>query len=183
MGAGTWLIKDNNYFTLDLATVDNQEDGRVAEWIADYWKSLHIKMKINLVAANQIQTNVIRPRNFSALLYGEITGADPDPYAFWHSSQIGQAGLNIADFANKEVDKLLEDGRLTNDQKVRREKYKKFQEIIADEAPAIFLYSPNYTYVQSKKIKGFNIKSIILPSDRFSDATSWYVNTGKKIAW
>lgn len=183
MGEGKWLLKDKNYLTITLTTVDNKEYGQAAELIAKFWKDINVKTEVNLAPANQIQVDVIRPRNFSALIYGEMTGADPDPYAFWHSSQIGQSGLNIADYANKEVDKLLEDGRLSSDLKARREKYKKFQEIIAEDEPAIFLYSPNYTYIQSKKIKGFNIKSIISPSDRFDDISQWYINTGKKIIW
>lgn len=183
MGPGKWLIKNNNYLTITLTTVDNQEYGQAAELIAKFWNDINIKTEINLAPANQIQTDVIKSRNFEALIYGEITGADPDPYAFWHSSQIGQAGLNIADYANKEVDKLLEDGRLSSRLEARQAKYKKFQEIIAEAEPAIFLYSPNYTYVQTKKIKGFKVKSIVLPSDRFSDIDQWYINTGKKIIW
>lgn len=183
MGPGKWLVNNNNYLTITLTTVDNQEYGRAAELIAKFWHDLNIKTEINLAPANQIQTDIIKSRNFTALIYGEITGADPDPYAFWHSSQAGLAGLNIADYANKEVDKLLEDGRLNSKPEVRRDKYKKFQEIIAEDEPAIFLYSPNYTYVQAKKIKGFNVKSIILPSDRFGDISQWYINTGKKIVW
>ncbi len=183
MGAGKWLIKDNNYLAITLTTVDNQEYGQAAELIAKFWQDINVKVEVNLVPANQIQVDVIKSRNFNALLYGEFTGADPDPYAFWHSSQIGQSGLNIADYANKEVDKLLEDGRLSLDLNARRDKYKKFQKIIAEDEPAIFLYSPNYTYVQSKKIKGFNVKSIVSPSDRLSDVDQWYINTGKKIIW
>jgi peptide/nickel transport system substrate-binding protein len=183
MGGGKWLIKDNNYLVVKLTTVDNEEYSRVAALIAKFWNDINIKTEVNLVPANQVQVDIIKTRNFDALIYGEITGADPDPYAFWHSSQIGQDGLNIVDYANKEVDKLLEDGRLSFDLNLRQEKYKKFQEIIAEDEPAIFLYSPNYTYVQSKKIKGFNVKSIILPSDRFGDIDRWYINTGKKIIW
>jgi len=183
MGVGSWLLKDNNYLTIELATVDNPEYSRTAKLIAEFWLKINVKTKINLEPANQIQAGVIQTRNFAALLYGEIIGADPDPYAFWHSSQIGPNGSNIADYSNKEADKLLEEGRLTNDQKIRREKYKRFQEILAEDEPAIFLYSSNYTYVQSKNIKGFNIKSIILPSDRFTDINQWYMKTGKKIVW
>ncbi|MDP2736664.1 MAG: ABC transporter substrate-binding protein [bacterium] len=183
MGVGKWLMKDNNYLIVTLTTVDNQEYGQAAKLIAKFWNDISVKTEVNLVPANQIQVDVIKSRNFDALIYGAITGADPDPYAFWHSSQIGQAGLNIADYANKEVDKLLEDGRLSSDINSRQEKYKKFQEMIAEDEPAIFLYSPNYTYVQSKKIKGFNIKSIILPSDRFGNIGEWYINTGKTIVW
>jgi len=72
---------------------------------------------------------------------------------------------------------------LTNDLKLRLEKYKKFQELIVEDEPAIFLYSPNYTYVQSKEIKGFGVTSIILPKDRFADVNQWHINTGKKIVW
>ncbi|KKS34477.1 MAG: Extracellular solute-binding protein family 5 [Parcubacteria group bacterium GW2011_GWC2_42_12] len=183
MGVGRWLTKDNNYLILELNTVDNFEYSRTAGLIAEFWRQINVKVRVNLVPAHQIQTDIIKTRNFTALFYGEIIGADPDPYAFWHSSQIGPAGLNLADYSNKEVDKLLEEGRLTNDIKVRQEKYKKFQEILAEDEPAIFLYSPNYTYVQSKNIKGFNVKSIILPSDRFADVNQWYLKTGKKIVW
>lgn len=183
MGVGRWLMKDNNYLTIELSTVDNPEYGQTAGLIAEFWRQINVKTKINLVPASQIQTEVIKTRNFTALFYGEITGADPDSYAFWHSSQVGPAGLNIADYSNKEVDKLLEDGRLTNDLKTRQEKYKKFQEILAEDEPAIFLYSPNYIYVQSKSIKGFNVKNIILPSDRFANINQWYIKTGKKIVW
>lgn len=183
MGPGRWLIKNNDYLVITLTTADNQEYGQATGLIAQFWHDINIKTEVNLVPAGQIQNEIIRPRNFAALIYGEMTGADPDPYAFWHSSQIGQTGLNIADYANKEVDKLLEDGRLSSDLEARQAKYKKFQEIIAEDQPAIFLYGPNYTYVQAKKIKGFNVKSIVSPSDRFSDISQWYINTGKKIIW
>jgi len=183
MGAGKWLIKNNDYLAITLTTADNAEYSQAAELIAQFWQEIKVKIEINLLPASQIQAGAIRPRNFSALIYGEMTGADPDAYALWHSSQIGSTGLNIADYANKEIDKLLEDGRLTNDLKTRLEKYQKFQELMAEDQPAIFLYSPNYTYVQSKKLKGFNVKNIIAPSDRLSNIGQWYINTGKKIIW
>lgn len=183
MGEGKWLVKDNNYLILELTTVDNPEYVKAAESVAGFWQAVNVKVGINLVAANQIQTDAIRNRNFAALFYSEIAGADPDSYAFWHSSQIGQTGLNIADYVNKDVDKLLEDGRLTLDEQARREKYQKFQEILSEDEPVIFLYSPYYTYLQSKNIKGFNVKSIISPSDRFAGVGDWYIKTGKKIVW
>lgn len=183
MGVGKWLMKDNNYLSVELATVDNHEYGRAAELIAKFWNSIGVKTEVKLIPANQIQIDAIKSRNFSALIYGEMAGSDPDPYVFWHSTQIGQSGLNISNYANKEADQLLEQGRLINDIKARVEKYNKFQEIIAEDEPAIFLYSPNYIYVQSKKIKGFNIKSIVSPSDRFRSVERWYMNMGKKIVW
>lgn len=183
LGVGEWRVKDNNYLIIELTTVDTLEYAKVADEIAKSWQAINVKTIVNLVQANKVQSEIIRQRAFSALLYSELANADPDPYAFWHSSQIGQTGLNIADYDNKEVDKLLEDARLTNDMNARREKYNKFQEIIAEEAPAIFLYSPNYTYIQSKQVKGFSVKNILMPSDRFVNINEWYIKTSKKLVW
>jgi peptide/nickel transport system substrate-binding protein len=91
--------------------------------------------------------------------------------------------LNLANYSNKTVDALLEDGRVALDIEARKTKYKQFQEIISDEAPAIFIYSPFYNYIQDKKIKNFNTVKIYNPSDRFSGIGEWYVKTEKKIVW
>jgi peptide/nickel transport system substrate-binding protein len=125
---------------------------------------------------------VIKPRAFEALFYGIVVGADPDMYPLWHSSQV-EAGLNIANYDNNEVDKLLEDARKSSDNEVRREKYLQFQEYLAEDLPAIFLYSPTYTYLQSKKLKGFDVVTIITPQDRLANITDWYLKTGKKLVW
>jgi len=183
MGVGEWRAKGNDFLTIKLITVDAPEYVKTAEEIAKFWQIANIKTIIAPVQNNKVQSEIIRQRTFDALLYSEMVNADPDPYAFWHSSQIGQTGLNIADYNNKEVDKLLEDARSTNDINSRREKYNKFQEIIAEEQPAIFLYSPNYTYALSKRIKGFSVKNILMPQDRFVNINEWYMKTIKKIVW
>lgn len=72
---------------------------------------------------------------------------DPDQYFYWHSTQ--DMG-NISKYKNVRVDKLLEDGRDTLDQKQRKEIYDDFQKVIADELPAYFLYYP-YVYTITRK--------------------------------
>lgn len=182
MGEGKWRMKGGEYLAIKLTAVENQDNQKIAEMIKDYCEEAGIKTTIELIPSNQIQSEVIKPRNFSVLLYGVVTGADPDQYVFWHSSQI-DGGLNWTGFSNKEADQLLEDARLANNVEIRKEKYKKFQEIIAEEMPAIFLYSQAYNYVQSKKIKGFGVKKITLPRGRFADICEWYTETGKKFSW
>lgn len=183
IGQGKWRQKNNEFLTIRLDTVDRNENRVVAEAIKGFWESLGIKVDLTTLPASQIQTEIIKSRNFDALFYGQVIGGDPDPYAFWHSSQTGIAGYNIANFTNKEADQLLEDARLTTDVAKRQEYYKKFQEIIAEEEPAIFMYSPVYTYIQSTKLKGFAVKDIFLPSDRLVNVQEWYVQTGKKLIW
>ncbi len=183
LGIGQWRQKDNNYLIIRFSTVDRDENKQIAEAIKKFWEEVNIKVTTEFVPVNQIQSDIIKPRSFEALFYGQVIGSDPDPYAFWHSSQIGETGFNITNFVNKEVDQLLEDARLIFDKTERQEKYKKFQEIIAEEIPAIFMYSPLYTYVQSKNIKGFSSKNIFIPSDRFSNITDWYIKTKRRLVW
>ena len=183
LGLGQWRQKDNNYLIIRFSTVDRDENKQIAEAIKKFWEEVSIKVITEFVTVNQVQPDIIKPRNFEALFYGQVIGSDPDPYAFWHSSQIGETGFNITNFVNKEVDQLLEDARLIFDKTERQEKYKRFQEIVAEEIPAIFMYSPLYTYIQSKNIKGFSSKNIFIPSDRFGNITDWYIKTKKKLVW
>lgn len=189
--AGAWRYQKPNakkggkiqYITIRLTVVDSPESLKLAQEIKKAWELEGIKVILNEVPSTDVQSEVIKPRNFEALIFSQIVGSDPDSFAFWHSSQIGEGGFNIAGYKNKEVDTLLESARTTSVIEERIQKYKKFQEIISNEVPAIFLYYPHYTYIQSKRVKGFDIKNILEPYDRFGDATYWYVKTSKKIVW
>jgi peptide/nickel transport system substrate-binding protein len=183
VGVGNWRIKDGGFLKVKLTTVASPENSQVAQSLKKGWEEIGIKTEVEEIQPNQIDANIIRPRNFEILLYGQILGADPDLYAFWHSSQMGESGLNLSNYANKEVDQLLEGARVSADLEKRKEEYKKFQEIITEDLPAIFLYSPTYTYAQSKKIKGFGVKSILIPGNRFANITDWYMKTKKKLTW
>lgn len=168
---------------LSLSFVDTLENKAVAEKIKSDWEKLGLKISLVPIAPEQAFSEIVVNRNYQALLYGEIVGADPDVYAFWHSSQVGQRGLNLANYQNKEVDQLLESARLIVNFEDRFAKYQRLQDIIQEDAPAIFLYTPSYSYVQSKKIKGFTGESIVEPSDRFASIVEWHIKTKKRLLW
>ncbi|MFH1456629.1 MAG: peptide ABC transporter substrate-binding protein [Patescibacteria group bacterium] len=160
-----------------LTTVNRSENFKVTQMIQKMWQEIGVKTEIKIIEATQIQSDVIRKRNFEVLLFGEIFGSDPDPYPFWHSSQAGENGLNLANFVNKEADKVLEEARQISDPKQRHDKYIHFQNILNSQLPAIFLYTPKYVYPMSSSIQGMDTKVISIPSDRFSNIEEWYVET------
>jgi len=172
--------KNNEILSISITTVDTSEYQQAALTIAKMWRAMGIKTTIQTIGSNQIVKDILRDRNYEVLLYGEIVGADPDPYPFWHSSQITYPGLNLALFINRTADKLLEDARATTTEKVRAEQYEKFQEILAKEIPAIFLYTPTYNFVASKDIKGIKLEQAFSPSDRFNDLGNWYLKTKRQ---
>ncbi len=170
--------KNNNVLTLTITTVDTPEYRAVAEWIAKTWEKIGVKTLIKTVDNRQITREVLRNRSYEILLYGEITSLDPDPFPFWHSSQTDYPGLNLAGFANRNADKLLEEARTTLDTTKRTELYSTFQDILNQEIPAIFLYAPTHSMVLNTSIKGVNPTLYLNnPSDRFNDLTNWYIKT------
>ncbi|HTL39311.1 MAG TPA: peptide ABC transporter substrate-binding protein [Methylomirabilota bacterium] len=148
---------------------------KTAQILLAQWEKLGLKVDLVLAAPDELEQNYIRPRQFDALLFSENIGADPDPYPFWHSSLAHDPGLNFSGFSNPEADKLLTEARQTNDGNIRTQDYLRFQEIINDELPAIFLVRSLYIYNVPKKIQGINLNEIIEPSDRFLDINKWYV--------
>ena len=122
---------------------------------------------------------MIRSRKYDALLFGEIVGRDIDLFAFWHSSQRKDPGLNIALYANSKTDKLLEDARKIESKDERMRKYRQFEDEIAKDFPVAFLYSPDFIYIIPEKIKGYSTGQIITPADRFLNINEWYTDTEK----
>ena len=173
-------VKDDEYLTVTLTTVDQPENIKSAELIKDFWQKIGIIVNLKFIPADQIMVDVIKPRNYEILLYGENVGYDPDPFPFWHSSQKDYPGLNLSLFENDKADKLIITARETNDNEERVTLYNNFQELINKELAAIFLYSPSYTYVQNNTVQGFNTNSIIIPADRFKNIENWYIKTKRE---
>lgn len=80
---------------------------------------------------------------------------DPDPSGIWRSTD----QWNFPKWVNAESDKLIEEGTYgaTSFTKAGRvEVYKKWTELVAEEAPMVFLYAPNKMDAHNKRVK--NVK-------------------------
>ncbi|HOX61123.1 MAG TPA: ABC transporter substrate-binding protein [Candidatus Magasanikbacteria bacterium] len=169
--------KDGNILSLEIVTVDTEEYTRAANLIAGFWQNIGVKTSLRFVKARDLSRDVLRDRSYDILLYGEIVGDDPDPYPFWHSSQVVYPGLNLANYVNRSVDEIIVKIRSTSDAVILEDLYKKFQSAVLADQPAVFLYMPTYTYATSDMVKGMSVSRISHPSDRLGDVTHWYVET------
>lgn len=175
------MEKDGNGLSLSITSVENADNEQMVSIIKDQLTELGISVDTELVDSKLIKDDVIKTRNYDLLLYGELLGNDSDVYAFWHSSQINNPGLNLSQYKNTDVDKAIEQARETNDNQEKQKLYSTISEKIKEDVPAIFIANPAYTYAVSNKIKGFKEKNIISPSDRFENIQDWYIKTRKKI--
>jgi len=164
---------------INLTTSNWPELTAVANQLKSQWEKIGIGVNIEVLALPELQ-NAIKNREYQSLLFGEVIGLDPDPFSFWHSSQKKDPGLNLALYDNKDADAALKSAREILDLKTRFDKYAYLQEIIINDAPGIFLYSPDYIYALPNSVKNFNTKIISIPSDRFGDISKWYINTQRE---
>ena len=152
---------------------------QVAEELVAAWQKLGADVRIQVSETGDLNQNVIRPRNFDALLFGEVVSRDTDLYPFWHSSQRQDPGLNIALYANGRADKLLEEARQLRDTEKVEASYMAFRDEIKNDVPAIFLYTPSFLYVVPEKVSAIKLGALTLPQDRFLSVRDWYIETDK----
>lgn len=168
-------------FKFSLITVNQPNLIKLADFLKEQWEKLGAEIEIKTYDISVLEKDIIKPRNYQAVLFGQVLGMIPDPLPFWHSSQKKDPGLNLSLYENKESDKLLEEARQTYDQEKRKELLEKFQEILIKESPAVFLYNPDYSYFVSKEINGVEAGKITDSYQRFSNIEEWYIRT--KRSW
>ena len=149
---------------------------RMLEMIAAAWAEVGVRAVPQPVSFAGLVSDFLYPRHFDAALVSWELAGDPDPYPLWHSTQI-EGGQNYAGWAHRRADEIMEEARMTSDQARRMALYKEFQDIFAEELPALPLFHPVYSYGVSKKIQGVTIGRLNEPSDRFRTIAEWYIVT------
>jgi len=175
-----FLKKNGDILELSLTTIEETDFNKIATLLQQSWQEAGIKIKLISIPAEQIQ-EIIKTHNFTIFLYGILAKTDFNPYFFWHSSQKIFPGLNLTGFNNRRVDELLEKTYYLKDNETKKKYYDEFQEIIAANIPAIFLYNTTYSYFINEKIKGISISQIDHPKDRFRGIENWYIKTKREI--
>jgi peptide/nickel transport system substrate-binding protein len=164
-------------FKVELVAADSYPNRQVAEAIARQMLDIGVQVNVKAVPASQLVQNHLLNHKYQMALVAFDVGPDPDQYSLWHSG----ADPGTLNFAYSRgwglIDKDLEDGRAAVDPPARLAAYIDFQMLMADVAPAIFLYASRYDYAVSQRVHGVHLNKVIQPFDRFQHVTEWYVNT------
>jgi peptide/nickel transport system substrate-binding protein len=167
-----------------LTTADAPELKAAAQIIKEQLLNYGIDVTLTIFDSGTLAQTVIRERSYEALLFGQNVEQEAELFAFWHSSQRNDPGLNIALYANARVDELLERIHKTDDKNDRQDIYEKISTLIQDDTPAIFLYSPSFIYVSRKgSPTGASLTHLINPKDRLQNINTWFINTERVWKW
>ncbi len=170
-------FKERRPLSFSLLVPDDPVRLAVAEEIVRQWAAVGIEATIEPIAVGLLSERLV-PRDYQAALVDlDLTlSGDPDPYPFWHQTQIEAPGQNYAGYDDREMSEILEQARLTPDQEAREELYHEFQQRFANDVPAILLYHPVYNYAVNRYVYGVHVGPIVRPGDRFLGIADWYVS-------
>jgi peptide/nickel transport system substrate-binding protein len=177
---GSVREKKGQRLMITIATIKNAQYEKALEVLAGQWRKLGVQVNTNVVnttdpTANFVQ-NILQPRSYDVLLYELFIGADPDVYAYWHSSQVGTSGYNFSNYASGSADDALSSARARLEPELRNVKYKAFARQWVADVPAIGLYQPVMEYVYSKHVKAIDPSSTLVSAyDRYANILNWSV--------
>ena len=171
--------KTTQRLDFELSVPDVEFAADAANAIKSQWQKIGVRLTIKIIPAAEVQRDVIKPRNYQILLYGNVLRPTTDLFSFWHSSQRLPPGLNLAGYQNTAVDQAIETTRKTFDATTQITALAKAQQLIQNDLPAIFLFSPNYLYSSIDELGGFPQKMINSPHDRLTTITSWFLETNR----
>jgi peptide/nickel transport system substrate-binding protein len=175
--SGSTRTKEAASLTFTLLVADTPEQQAIGESIRDQWLTLGIDVKLEALEPAALLDRLQAPdHRFDAALVEFSPGglADPDPYAFWHDSQI-DSGQNYGGFQDREIDEALEIARSDPNGVRRTELYRLFQQDFIDKAAAVLLYNPVFHYAVSCQVEGVQLSILVDPGDRFRSLPAWHI--------
>ncbi len=166
------LDKDGKKFEFELLTNHgNDQRRKCAEIIQRRLGEIGIKVKILIFEWQTFLHKYINKRRFEAIILGWALSRDPDSYDIWHSSKTGEQEFNFISYENREVDRLLVEGRRTFDLEKRREIYYKIHTLLAEDQPCTFLYVADALPAIHKRFRGIEKA----PLGIWYNFIKWYV--------
>ncbi|OGY23851.1 MAG: hypothetical protein A2126_00535 [Candidatus Woykebacteria bacterium GWB1_45_5] len=169
---GIWQKEDEKLY-LTITNVGDPELNSISNFLKEAWINLGVAVETKNVSSETMRKEIVPNRNFEVLVNFQEISPDSDQYVLWHTTQAQKS--NITGISKSGLDKILEDARKSSDQKERNEKYRLFTTLLSDEAPAIFLYYPQYTWLVSKKVTGIDFSDFALPCNRFNSFKGWNI--------
>lgn len=177
-GGSIRASEDGTQLSFDLVYPDDPDHASMANTIQKDWATLGVHVNLSAVPYDKLVSEFLDTRTYQAALVdlNLSRSPDPDPYPFWHQTQI-TSGQNYSKWDDRQASEYLEQARITIDLVERTRLYNNFQVRWSQELPALPLYYPVYTYAVSTDVQGVSIGPIFDAADRFNHVTNWFLVT------
>jgi len=167
------LSKDGKPLKFEIVTNQNKQREMTAVLIQRRLKEIGIDVKIRVIEWASFVNRFIKTGDFDAVVLGWSLSLDPDQYNIWHSSQQKPGQFNFLGYENKQVDRLLEQGRRELDLNIREKIYHNFSKILLEDSPIIYLYAGYGLTAVNKRIGG--IQKPPPAAGIYHNSHDWYI--------
>jgi oligopeptide transport system substrate-binding protein len=164
--------------TFTIAGYGSDINNSIAGLVQMWEENLGVKITIQNIEPSHYQDAINSGRH--GQLISEGWCADyPDPENFADVLYHSGADMNYGNYSNPDLDKLLEKARVEKDVNQRMQMYSQAEQIIVNDAPAIFLdHSMSYTLVRPY-IKGYVETAMGVPLLRYLGIDKELMNNKK----
>lgn len=167
------LQKEGTVFKVDLLVpTGNKVREQSAPVIQQNLKEVGIEVNIQAMDFASVKAKVYEEHSYEMALMGFSLELDPaDAKSYWSSELLGKPGFNFANFNNAQSDTILNQAAQSLNQDERKVYYNEWAKLLNEEAPFVYLYSPNEARVYNPNIKGYNFSNYI----EFPNIHKWTV--------
>lgn len=147
-----------NFWAMPVQRPYNPNAQRMAEMVQADWKKIGVDMKVVSYEWGEY-LNRIRDGEHEVVTIG-WTGDNGDPDNFFNvlmSCTAAKAGSNYSNWCNEEFDALLNEARQTTDHERRVELYKKAQEMMKENVPAVNVAHATVYMPMRKEVKNYTM--------------------------
>lgn len=178
---GNKRVKDGQELQLSVVAPQTGDFPEILEVLAKQWRKIGVNVKTQIVQTDTFEQNILTPRAYDVLLYELALGADPDVFAYWHSSQASVRGFNLSNYKSGVIDDALLSARGRSETGLRTAKYRGFFEQWLEDAPAVALYRPHLRYVTTDNTHSIERTDPVIDTlNRYHTVDSWTVSTGQQ---
>ena len=173
--------KGDTTLSLTVLVPEIEELQQVASVITKSWEKIGVEIQITEVPAAALE-EAIATKEYDAFIYGYEVYSPKELRRIWHSSSDSSLAA-VGSFGSTALNELLDEIVFsTKDDRTEKNIYNDIALEIAEEVPAIFLFSPHFIYVLPKQLLGVretitSEHAIIEPSNRFYGIETWHIRT------
>lgn len=159
-----------------IITPGNNEADTHAQIIQQQLNDIGFQMEILQVDVAENQRRSIQATDFDVKnVGGGVFRADPSVSGTYMTTDTWTpSGGNYGHYSNPEIDELYPQGKATGDLDERKRIYTEIAQLLNEECPWIWLYSPNSIYGVSNRLQGHEPASYI--DNKLWNAETWSVS-------
>lgn len=171
------VVKGKRYeFEIDFFVSNSSQTApKIANQLAQEAEKVGLTINVQQLEFGTM-TSRLRQHDFDMYGAGFISNPLPtDMKQLWHTDSWLTGGSNYFGFGNAHTDSLIDQIRVTFDPMERKPMYHELQEIIQDETPTIYIYSPQERIVIHKRFEnaeanvvrpGYKVNEFWVPKDK-----------------